>query len=346
MNWNIHNLVRDNIRSLVPYSSARDDFSGSGSVFLDANESPFNSPLNRYPDPHQEALKIKLSGLKQVPVENIFLGNGSDEAIDLLFRIFCEPGRDNAVVMEPSYGMYSVCANINNVTAKKVMLDPDFSLDPDRIIAATDTNTRLIFLCSPNNPTSNLLDRESVLKIIETTGAVVVIDEAYIDFSGSVGFLNDIFRFGNLVVLQTLSKAWALAGIRLGMAFASAEIIHYMSMVKYPYNVNILTINMAIEELDKGDRRLEWINSIINERERIGEMLKQMTFVEKVYRSDANFLLVRVNDPSGLYRNLLENGVIVRDRSSVPLCEGCLRITIGDREENNVLLEMLNHKST
>lgn len=342
MKRSIHNLVRDNIRSLIPYSSARDDFSGSGSVFLDANESPFNSPLNRYPDPHQEALKGKLSGMKHVPIENIFIGNGSDEAIDLLFRIFCEPGRDNAVVMEPSYGMYAVCAHINNVTVKKVMLNPDFSLDPDSVIATVNVHTKLIFLCSPNNPTSNLLDATSVRKIIESTDAIVVIDEAYIDFSGFAGFASDINRFKNLVVLQTLSKAWALAGIRLGMAFADADIIHYMSMVKYPYNINTLTINMAMDELEKGNQRTEWIDSIMNERERIGKMLKQLPFVVKVYPSDANFLLVKVHDARKLYKYLLENGVIVRDRSNVPLCEGCLRITVGDRKENNVLLEMLN----
>ncbi|MBN1132611.1 MAG: histidinol-phosphate transaminase [Bacteroidales bacterium] len=341
MKRNPLDLVRDNIRSLVPYSSARDEFSGTASIYMDANENPYNEPLNRYPDPQQTALKSKLSAIRNFPVSQIFLGNGSDEAIDILIRIFCEPRQDNAMMIEPSYGMYAVCAHINNVEIRKVMLNPDFTLDPDRVLSAADEHTKILFLCSPNNPTSNLLEKKSVTKIIERINAIVVIDEAYIDFSHSPGFSEYINDYSNLVVLQTFSKSWALAGIRLGMAIAGYHIISYMNRVKYPYNINRLTINKALEELEHSELRSEWIQEIIQERERVTKELGSFPFVRKIYPSDANFLLVKVKNPRALYNYLLENGIIIRDRSQTPLCEGCVRITIGTRKENNCLIEAL-----
>ena len=341
MSWNIEDIIRDNIRHLAPYSSARDEFSGSASVYLDANESPYNEPLNRYPDPYQEELKRKISKIKGPPQENIFLGNGSDEAIDLLFRIFCEPGIDNAIAIAPSYGMYQVCGDINNVEVRKVLLNSDFSLDADRIIAAADNKTKLVFLCSPNNPTSNLLSKESMLKIAESLKAVVIVDEAYIDYSEKNSLLPYIKSHSNLVILQTLSKAWALAGIRLGMAMGDKSIITYLSKVKYPYNINRLTIQKAIAELTHGDIRNNWVREIVQERKHLANALMTYTEVEQVYPSDANFLLVKVKNPQKMYFDLLKSGIIVRDRSNVPLCEGCLRITVGTPEENRQLLDAM-----
>lgn len=340
--FNIQALIRDNIIKLEPYSSARDEYSGSASVFLDANENPHNKPLNRYPDPHQKELKTKISGIKGIPVDSIFLGNGSDEGIDLLFRLFCEPGRDNVITVDPTYGMYGVCAQINDVKRKSVLLREDFSLDPDAVIQAVDAFTKMIFLCSPNNPTSNALNREAMIKILDQKNCLVVVDEAYLDFSDEAGMLSLLPEYGNLVILQTLSKAWGLAGIRLGMVFARPELITYLSGIKYPYNISTLTIQAALSQLSDKQSYNSWIKTILKEREILAGLLRSFSFVKKVYPSDANFLLIKVNHPGAIYEFLMQRGIIVRDRSSVILCEDCLRITIGTESENRVLSEVLS----
>ena len=337
----IRSLVRENIRRLIPYASARDEFSGSASVFMDANENPHNQPLNRYPDPKQVELKALIASMRKQKAEHLFLGNGSDEAIDLLFRVLCEPGRDRVVTVDPTYGMYRVCAAINNVQCFSVLLREDFSLDPASVLAAVDKNTKMIFLCSPNNPTSNSLEMGALLEIIDRAPCMVVVDEAYIDFSRESGLLTLVPEKKNLVVLQTLSKAWGLAGIRLGMAFADPELIGYMSAVKYPYNLNSLSLAEAKRSLENGDQMRQWVEGILLERESLSKALVNLAFVEKVFPSDANFLLVRVKEPKKIYAYLQEAGIIVRDRSSVPLCEGCLRITVGTSRENELLLNAL-----
>jgi histidinol-phosphate aminotransferase len=339
--FDIHSLVRKNILELKPYSSARDEFSGSASVFLDANENPFNSPLNRYPDPGQKELKQKLAGLRGQAVENLFLGNGSDEGIDLLFRVLCEPGVDNVITIEPTYGMYGVCARINDVEQRSVLLREDFSLDAEAVLGAVDEHTKLIFLCSPNNPTANSLDRNAMIEIIDGAPCLVVVDEAYIDFSGGKGMLDLLTEQANLVVLQTLSKAWGLAGIRLGMLFAHSDLVKLLSGVKYPYNINALSLREAMDALKRLDQAKEWVGTILEERDRLAADLASLDVVKEVFSSDANFLLIRVEDPSGLYHFLMERGIIVRDRSSVSRCEGCLRITIGSPEENRKLMDTL-----
>lgn len=340
--FNIEALIRDNIKKLEPYSSARNEYSGSASVFLDANENPHNKPLNRYPDPQQKELKTKISGIKGIPVDSIFLGNGSDEGIDLLFRVFCEPGRDNVITVDPTYGMYGVCAQINDVKRKSVLLREDFSLDPDAVIQAVDAFTKMIFLCSPNNPTSNVLNREAMIKILDQKNCLVVVDEAYLDFSDKAGMLSLLPEYGNLVILQTLSKAWGLAGIRLGMVFARPELITYLSAIKYPYNINTLTIQTALSQLSDKQPYNSWIKTILKEREILAGLLSSFSFVKKVYPSDANFLLIKVDQPSAIYEFLMQRGIIVRDRSSVILCEDCLRITVGAESENRVLAEALS----
>lgn len=338
---NISTLIRQNILKLKPYSSARDAYSGSASVFLDANENPFNGPLNRYPDPHQQELKKRIAEIKGIPPEYMFLGNGSDEGIDLLFRVLCEPGKDHVITVDPTYGMYAVCAEINGVERRSVLLNSDFSLDPEAVLAAVDEHTKVIFLCSPNNPTSNSLEREAVLKILDGVDSMVVVDEAYIDFSRGPGFLSLIKEKKNLVLLQTLSKAWGLAGIRLGMLFAHPELVGYLSRVKYPYNINSLSIDAALKALKESNQKEAWIREILEERSKLSILLESLSFVRGVYPSDANFLLVQVDDPVALYGFLMKKGIIVRDRSSVPLCEGCLRITIGTPEENQALINAL-----
>jgi histidinol-phosphate aminotransferase len=336
--FDISSLVRQTILELEPYASARDEFSGSASIFLDANENPFNAPLNRYPDPTQYQLKQQIAAIRGQGVENVFLGNGSDEGIDMLFRVLCEPGRDNVVIVDPTYGMYGVCAQINGVERRSVLLRSDFSLDPDAVLDAADEQTKLIFLCSPNNPTSNSLEREAILNIINGVNCMVVVDEAYIDFSEGPGLLSLLHEKPNLVVLQTLSKAWGLAGIRLGMLFAHPDLVGYLSRVKYPYNINQLSIDAALKGLAGADHRSLWIKEILEERSSMATRLKLLAFVKEVYPSDANFLLIRVEDPAAVYRFLMNEGIIIRDRSSVPLCGGCLRITIGSREENLALI--------
>ncbi len=340
-NFQIHKLVRENIRTLVPYASARDEFSGPASVFLDANENPHNPPLNRYPDPRQTELKQRIALLKEQLPGNLFLGNGSDEAIDLLFRVLCDPGRDNVITVDPTYGMYSVCAGVNDVTCRSVVLNEDFSLDTRRVLDAVDDRTKMIFLCSPNNPTSNSLEQDAILELIGQAPGMVVVDEAYIDFSREESLLSLVPEKKNLVVLQTFSKARGLAGIRLGMAFAHPELIGYLTAIKYPYNVNTLTIREAMRSLGPENESRFWVEGILKEREKLSGRLVKLGFVEKVYPSDANFLLVKMDRPGEVYAYLMDRGIIVRDRSSVPLCDGCLRITVGTERENIQLLETL-----
>lgn len=341
-NINLNNITRENIRNLLPYSSARDEFQGVASVLLDANENPFNSPLNRYPDPHQKKLKTVISKLTGIQVDSIFLGNGSDEAIDLLIRAFCEPGYSNIVSIDPSYGMYEVCSHINNVEFRKVLLNSDFSLNPDSLLAKCDKNTRIVFLCSPNNPTANLLDYKSMLHIVNNFNGLVVIDEAYIDFSPFKGMLDDIVVHNNLVILRTFSKAWGMAGIRLGLAFANREIITVMDKIKYPYNINNLTQDIMSEHLSDANRKDEWINLIISQRELLRNKLSEFECIIKIFPSDSNFLLVKMKNAREIYNYLRDSGIIVRDRSKLNLCENCLRITIGSEEENSRLVNTLN----
>ncbi len=333
--------VRPNILSLIPYSSARDEFTGQDYIFLDANESPFNTGLNRYPDPYQLSLKTAIASLKGCTEKQLFLGNGSDEAIDLLIRCFCEPGKDRILSIAPSYGMYKVCADINGVEFDTVLLDPDFSLNTESLLGDVQPNTKLIFLCSPNNPTGNSLDKDSVKQILENFPGLVVIDEAYHDFAGDQGFLRLLDDYSNLVVLQTFSKAWGMAGVRLGMAMANPEIIYYLLKVKYPYNINQLSQDAVIEAIKRQDRVKEQIAIIKAERENVKSVLDKMTGIIEVFPSDANFILIRVPDARAIYRGLLDKGIVVRDRSSMPRCEGCIRITIGIKEENKAMTTAL-----
>ena len=339
--FDIYTLLRRNIRELVPYSSARDEYSGEGAILLDANENPFNSPYNRYPDPLQRKLKGFISALFNIDSSCIFLGNGSDEAIDLLIRAFCDPGIDNILSIDPSYGMYEVCAKINDVKVKKALLNDDFSLNSQSVLKLADNSTKLVFLCSPNNPTANLLDTESILQIVKSFRGIVVVDEAYIDFSVSGGLLPFLSRHPNLVILRTFSKAWGLAGIRLGMALAYPEIIKVLNKIKYPYNVNFLTQELAMKYLNSKAIREKWIRGIIESRKQMVNELNSLHFVKRVFPSDANFLLVKVNDPIKLYDYLKDHKLIIRDRSRVSLCEGCLRITIGTVSENRRLIGLL-----
>lgn len=337
----LQELVRPNIWKLKPYSSARDEYHGDASVFLDANENPYNAPYNRYPDPMQWRIKEKISILKGVRKESILLGNGSDEPIDLMIRAFCEPGVDNIVAIDPTYGMYQVSADVNNVAYRKVKLSDDFEMDADKLLAATDTNTKLIFICSPNNPTGNELNRNEIYKTLHHFGGMVVVDEAYIDFSTEPSLLLDLDTFPNLVILQTFSKAWGSAGIRLGMAFSSPQVISILNKIKYPYNINQLTQEKALQVLESSAQVKEWVSILLKERSRMAGILKNIPSVKKLYPSDANFLLLRVDDANAAYDYLVSRGVIVRNRNTVSLCQGCLRVTIGTPEENNVFMEAL-----
>lgn len=343
--FDLTRLLRENIRQLTPYSSARDEFKGEASVLLDANENAFGSPLdrhlNRYPDPLQHQLKLKLSTIKGVPARNMFLGNGSDEAIDILFRAFCRPGIDNVILTPPTYGMYEVSANINDVATKRVNLTTDFQLDLEGIAEAIDANTRIIFLCSPNNPTGNSLHREDVENVLANFNGLVVIDEAYINYSRQKTFIQELTEYSNLVVLQTLSKAWGLAALRLGMAFASEEIIEVFNKIKPPYNINQVTQELALVALDRVDQVNDWIKTTVAEREKLSKNLRSFEFVTHVYPSDANFILVKTSDPRALYEYLVGESIIVRDRSKVELCAGCLRLTVGTPAENTLLLAAL-----
>ena len=340
----LQELTRANVWRMEPYSSARDDYKGStASVFLDANENPYNTPINRYPDPRQGELKVEIAKIKKVDPAQIFLGNGSDEAIDLLFRAFCEPRIDNVVAINPTYGMYQVCAETNDVEYRKVNLTDDFQLPVKALLAATDDYTKLLFVCSPNNPTGNdfrLSDMEQLLRGFE---GLVVIDEAYIDFAERPSLLARLQEFPNLVVLQTFSKAWGCAAIRLGMAFASAEIVDIMSKIKYPYNVNLLTQREALGMVHRHYEVERWVKSLKEERTQLIAELKKLPVVEQVFPTDANFVLVRVTDAVAIYNYLVGCGIIVRNRHSVTLCGNCLRITVGTRIENERLIEALKN---
>lgn len=339
----IKDLTRPNIWSLAPYSSARNEYSGHvAHVFLDANENPFNDPYNRYPDPLQEELKESLSKIKNVPAENIFLGNGSDEAIDLVYRCFCEPKKDNVVAICPTYGMYEVCADINDVEYRPVLLDEDYQISADKLLAACDANTKAIWICSPNNPTGNNINSEEIEKVIEKFDGIVVVDEAYIDFSNQKTFSRYVGNEDcNIIVLQTMSKAWGSAAIRLGMAFAKKDIIDIFNKVKYPYNVNMLTQEQAMKRLNDTQAVSQWVKILLQERERMVEAFAELPICEKVYPTDANFFLAKVNDAQGTYDYLVEKGIIVRNRTRITLCNNCLRVTIGTRDENNELLGAL-----
>lgn len=342
MNIELSRLVRPNIFKLAPYSCARDEFKGRPAhVFLDANESPYNGPFNRYPDPLQEKVKERLSEIKGVPFGNIFLGNGSDEAIDLIFRIFCNPGIDNVVAIEPTYGMYSVCADINDVEYRKVLLDDGFQINADKLLAACDNNTKVIWICSPNNPTGNSLERAEIEKVLNNFDGIVVVDEAYGDFASQRPFRVDISNWQNIIVLNTFSKAWGCAAIRLGIAFASVDIINLMNKVKYPYNVNDLTQQKSIEIMSDLGRVNKWLAAVKNERDHMLPAFNDLPICEKVYPTDANFFLAKVKNATEIYNYLIDCGVVVRNRTKVTLCNDCLRITVGTPQENNELLACL-----
>lgn len=338
----LEELTRPNIWALKPYSSARDEYSGNeAKVFLDANENPYNNPLNRYPDPLQKDLKARLAQIKGVAKENIFLGNGSDEAIDLAYRCFTRPGTDNVVAIKPTYGMYKVCADINDIEYRPVLLDQDFQIKSDELLRACDKHTKLIWLCSPNNPTGNNLNRNEIVKTIECFDGLVIVDEAYSDFSQERPLRLEIDKYPNLIVLNTFSKAWGCAAIRLGMAFADKKIIDIFNKVKYPYNVNALTQKNALEALAEPYEVDKWIKIILLERSRMIDAFKLLPSCEKVYPTDANFFLAKMHDAQTIYDYLKSNGIIVRNRTHVNLCDDCLRITIGSKTENNELLAAL-----
>jgi histidinol-phosphate aminotransferase len=338
----INSLVRKNILTMRPYSSARDEYKGEAEVFLDANENPYPSPYNRYPDPLQWRVKEKLAFLKGVDPTQIFLGNGSDEAIDLLIRAFCEPYYDSILITEPTYGMYSVCAEVNGVNVQQVLLNTEFDLDLDAFPKTFDATTKILFLCSPNNPTGNLLSRDKILQVLKRFYGLVVIDEAYIDFADSKSFVQDLKKYPHLVVLQTFSKAWGLAGLRLGMCFASPEVIGILNKIKYPYNVNIRTQDLVLDALENAYRKDIWVDEILSQREKLTKALRGLKIVDKVFPADANFVLARVKDASATYQYLMDNKIIVRDRSRVTLCYNCLRITVGTPQENERLIQVLN----
>jgi histidinol-phosphate aminotransferase len=343
--FNLEALVRSNVKRLSPYSSARDEFKGTASVYLDANENSLGSPLlkwyNRYPDPMQWKVKEKISFIKKVPVEQIFLGNGSDEPIDILYRCFCEPLVDEVIIMPPTYGMYEVSANINNVKIKSVPLTPSFQIDLEQLESAIQPYTKIIWICSPNNPTGNSLDRQSIEMILNNFDGLVVIDEAYINFSRQKSFVTDLNEYPNLVVMQTLSKAWGLAGLRMGMAFASNEIIAFMNKVKPPYNISEPVQELALKALEEIGQVNDMIKEIIALRTDLEQQLDKSDLVLNRFPSDANFLLVKFKDPTAVYNYLLQHEIVVRDRSKVQLCEGCLRITVGTKEENDILINAL-----
>lgn len=345
MSFELSKLLRPHILSLAPYTSARDEYSGSIGVFLDANENPYGSvtaqDFNRYPDPYQHDLKQKLSLIKGVPADQIFLGNGSDEAIDLLFRAFCNPGKDNVILLPPTYGMYGVSASINEVEIRNVSLTEDFQLQPEKILAAKDQNTKILFICSPNNPSGNSMKMNDMEYLLEHFDGLVVIDEAYVDFMEQKSFATRLDEFPNLLVIQTFSKAWGLASLRLGMAFGSKALIKVLNKIKPPYNISGLTQDTVLQAMDDYPKVLDMIKDILEERALLEQALKRMPQIQKVYPSDANFLLVKVPQADQIYSDLIEQKIILRNRSKVTLCEDCLRITVGTREENDKFLSEL-----
>ena len=344
MEFSLQKLVRENIRNLKPYSSARHEFTGKASVFLDANENAYGSPLgvsyNRYPDPLQWQLKFQLAKIKGVPAENICIGNGSDEIIDLAYRVFCNPGKDNVIICPPTYGMYGVNAGINDVEIRKINLTSDFQLDVEGIMNATDSNTKLLFICSPNNPTGNNMNRTDVEIFLNNFPGIVIIDEAYINYSKQKTFIQELTEYPNLVVMQTLSKAWGLAGLRVGLCFASLDIIDLFNKVKPPYNINEASQQMALEALQNTAQVNAWIKETVREKDKLVNELSNFSFVKNIYPSDANFILVKVEDADRLYQFLAKNEIVVRNRSKETGCENCLRISIGTREENEILIKL------
>lgn len=350
MAFNLEKLLRPHILSIKPYSSARDEYSGKIGVFLDANENPYGSltgdAFNRYPDPYQADIKDKLAPIKSVKPEQIFLGNGSDEAIDLLMRAFCVPGKDNIILLPPTYGMYEVSAAINDIETKKVALTEEFQLKPEQILDAVDENTKIIFICSPNNPSGNKMDRNAIRKILEEFEGLVVVDEAYIDFSDEPSFTVELEVFPNLLVMQTFSKAWGLANLRIGMAFASKEIIRILNLIKPPYNISGLTQQKVLESLDNSAEMRDLVHKVFEEKIFLENELPQFDFVRKIFPSHANFLLVRMDNARDIYEYLIKQMIILRDRSKVQLCEDCLRISLGTREENVALIQALKKYPT
>ncbi len=335
-------LTRPNIWSLAPYSSARNEYNGHvAHVFLDANENPYNAPYNRYPDPLQQEVKERLAKIKGVAADNIFLGNGSDEAIDLIYRCFCEPQKDNVVAICPTYGMYEVCADINNVEYRRVMLDEQYQVTADKLLAATDDHTKAIWICSPNNPTGNKIMREEIIKVIEQYDGLVIVDEAYIDFSSEPTILRQLTQHPNLIVLHTMSKAWGSAAIRLGMAFAQKDIIDIFNKVKYPYNINLLTQEQALKRLNDTVSVERWVNMLLQERGKLMQSFSELPICKQVYPTDANFFLAKMTNAQNIYDYLVEKGIIVRNRTRITLCQNCLRVTIGTKEENSELLGAL-----
>ena len=343
--FDLNTLIRKNIKNLQPYSSARHEFTGKASVFLDANENAFGSPLdqsfNRYPDPLQWQLKFQLTKIKGVPAENIFIGNGSDEVIDLAYRIFCDPQKDNVIICPPTYGMYQVSANINDVAIRKVNLTPDFQLDVQGILDATDSNTKLLFICSPNNPTGNNMNRADVEVLLNNFPGIVIIDEAYINYSKQKSFIQELTEYPNLIVMQTLSKAWGLAALRLGICFASLDIIDIFNKVKPPYNINEASQELALEALQNTELVNNWIKTVVSQKDILIKGLQQLPFVKTIYPTDANFLLVKVTDADAVYNYLAAKEIVVRNRTKEVLCDNCLRITIGTPQENEKLLSIL-----
>jgi len=344
MNFKINNLIRENVKLMKPYSSARDefeDFDTADMIFLDANENPFENGVNRYPDPQQINVKKALSNLKNIPTNQVLLGNGSDEVLDLLFRAFCEPNIDNVITLPPTYGMYGVLANLNSVENREVLLSDDFQPQVEKILSTIDENTKIIFLCSPNNPTANSFSDESVAYLLKKFKGLVVIDEAYIDFSKKQSWMNELDEYPNLIITQTLSKAYGLAGIRLGICYASAEIIAVLNKIKPPYNVNELTQRRSLERLNDPEK-IKWeIASIIEQREELLKVLVDVKFVEKIYPTEANFILVKVDDANKRYDELIAKGIVIRNRTTQLLCDNCLRLTVGTKKENTKLIETL-----
>ena len=338
MSFDLDKILRPCIKNLKPYSSARDEFTGKADVYLDANENPFDTGLNRYPDPYQQELKAKISDIKNVNKNRIIHGNGSDEIIDLIFRAFCEPGKDEVICLPPTYGMYQVSADINNVGIKKVLLTPDFEIDEKALKNAINPNTKVIWFCSPNNPSGNTLDPEAIKSVLNNFKGVVIVDEAYIDFSHSQSWIDYLDFYPNLIVMQTFSKAWGLAGLRLGMGFASKEIITVLNKIKPPYNINTLTQEKASEMLGDLDKKNDAVDVILAERIVLSEALEEITTVRNIYPSEANFLLVKIDDATDIYNKLVEKSIIVRNRANVELCESCLRITVGTPKENKLVI--------
>jgi len=342
---NLESLVRENIRNLKPYSSARDEFKGKADIFLDANENSLGSPIqsqwNRYPDPRQTELKAAISQLKNVAVDRMFLGNGSDEAIDLLIRAFCEPGRDQIMIMPPTYGMYQVCADINNVGIISCPLRPDFNLDVDAILSSSTNSVKMLFICSPNNPTANAMKQADIELILQNTNAIVVVDEAYIDFSGEPSLISLLDKYANLVILQTFSKAWGLASLRLGMAFADPYIIHILTNIKPPYNISGLTQQMALDAIKNLELKDKMVATLLDQRKYIMDNLRLLKMVDQVFPSDTNFVLVRFKNSKPVFDKLIQSGIIIRDRSKALHCENCLRFTVGTESENKRLIKKL-----